>query len=411
MDRTLIWQLAFRYLRGKRSANAVPILSRISMLAIAVSSAAMIVIFSVFNGLESVAKDSYKAFYPELRITITRGKFFNADSAKLNAVKQIKGVKNVALVIEDNVLADDIDNTQMKVLTLKGIDNKYFDVNDTRQYITQGSDSVSAIHHTAIAGFRVVNELGLDIHFIDSKIALYYLNPAVTNPEADPTSAYQELLLHPDGVFKVEDEFDTKYVLAPLPLVQELFHEQGKYSSIEISTESGATEKVKGELQQLFGGSYKVESRYEQNRTMYSVMAGEKWGIYFILLLVLLIASFNMIGALSMLVIEKQKDIAILKAMGANAPDIRAIFMLEGVLWALTGGLTGIVLGTGICLAQQKFSIVKLQGDFLVSAYPVEMHPADLLLVIATIFTVGVLASWYPASRATKTLDPSLKSA
>ncbi len=411
MDRTLIWQLAFRYLRGKRSANAVPILSRISMLAIAVSSGAMIVIFSVFNGLESLAKDMYKAFYPDLRISAAKGKFFETDSAHLNAVKHLTGVKNVALVIEDNVLANDIDNTQMKVLTLKGIDNNYFDVNDTRQYITQGADSVSAIHHTAIAGFRVINGLGLDIHFIDSKIVLYYLNPTVTNPEADPTSAYQELLLHPDGVFKVQDDFDDKYVLAPLPLVQGLFHEEGKYSSVEISTEPGSTENVKEKLQQLFGNTYKVETRYEQNSTLYSVMAGEKWGVYFILVLVLLIASFNMVGALSMLVIEKQKDIAILKAMGANPQDIRAIFLLEGVLWALIGGVSGIILGYGICAMQQKFSIVKLQGDFAVSAYPVEMHAADLLLVMATIFVVGVMASWYPASRATKTIDPSLKSA
>lgn len=411
MDRTLIWQLAFRYLRGKRSANAVPILSRISMLAIAVSSAAMIIIFSVFNGLETIAKDMYKAFYPDLSISVVKGKFFEVDSAKLNAVKQINGVKNVTLVIEDNVLANDIDNTQMKALTLKGIDNKYFAVNEVKQYITQGSDSVSAIHHTAIAGFQVINQLGLDINFIDSKIVLYYLNPTITNPEADPASAYQELQLHPDGVFKVQDEFDTKYVLAPLPLVQDLFHEQGKYSSIEISAEPGSAEKIKEKLQQTFGSTYKVATRYEQNSSLYSVMTGEKWGIYFILLLVLLIASFNMVGALSMLVIEKQKDIAILKAMGADQRDIRAIFLLEGVLWALIGGLTGIILGIGICLAQQKFSIVKLQGDFSVPAYPVEIHPSDLLLVIVTIFTVGILTSWYPAGRATKTIDPSLKSA
>ena len=411
MDRTLIWQLASRYMRGKRSANAVPILSRISMVAIAVCSAAMIIIFSAFNGLETLAKDTYKAFYPDLRISVIKGKFFDADSSKLNAIKELNGVQHISMVIEDNVLANDIDNTQMKALTLKGIDAKYFDVNDTKQYIVKGADSVSLKHHTAIAGFKIYNELGLDVNFIDSKIVLYYLNPTVTNPEADPTSAYQELQLHPDGVFKVEDEFDDKYVLAPLPLVQELFHEPGKYSSIEISTAPGYAEKIKLHLQQLFGNAYKVETRYEQNRTMYSVMAGEKWGVYAILLLVLLIASFNMVGALSMMVIEKQKDIAILKAMGANPAAIRKIFLLEGVLWSLTGGVAGILFGLMICLSQEKFNIIKLQGSFLVSTYPVQINPSDILLVICTILVVGVLASWYPATRSTRTVDPSLKGA
>ncbi len=411
MDRTLIWQLAFRYLRGKRSANAVPILSRISMVAIAVSSAAMIIVFSVFNGLESVVKDTYKAFYPDLRISATRGKFFKTDSTQLNAIKQISGVQNLTTVIEDNLLANDDDNTQMKVVTLKGIDKNYFAVNDVKKYITHGDDSVSVVHHTAIAGARVINELGIDINFTDSKVEMYYPNPTVTNPEADPTNAYQVLRLHPSGVFKVQDEFDSKYIMAPLSLAQELFHAEGKYSSIEISTMPGTADKVKEQLQQLFGNGYRIETRYEQNRTMYMVMGGEKWAVYAILLLVLFIASFNMVGALSMLVIEKQKDIAILKAMGANPAAIRKIFVLEGVLWALAGGASGILLGTAICLAQQKFGFIKLQGDFLVPSYPVQIQVPDLALVIVTILTVGILAAWYPAIRATKTVDPSLKSA
>ena len=411
MDRILIWQLAFRYLRGKRSANAVPILSRISMVAIAVSSAAMIIIFSVFNGLESVVKDTYKAFYPDIRVSVIRGKFFEADTNKLNTIKHIDGVENVAMVIEDNVLAHDDNNTQQKVITLKGIDKKYFYVNDAKQYI-HGDDSVSTGHpYTAIAGARIINELGINVNFTDSKIELYYLNPNVTNPEADPTNAYQVLRLHPAGVFKVQDEFDSKYILAPLSLAQTLFHEEGKYSSIEISAEPNSIAKIKQELQKLFGSDYRVETRYEQNRTMYMVMGAEKWAVYAILVLVLLIASFNMVGALSMLVIEKQKDIAILKAMGADPAAIKKIFLLEGTLWSLTGGLAGILIGALVCAAQMQFSIIKLQGNFLVDAYPVQIQIGDLALVITTILVVGLLASWYPAIRATKAIDPSLKSA
>ncbi len=405
----LISQLAFRYLRGKRSANAVPILSRISMVAIAVSSAAMVIVFSVFNGLESLVKDNYNSFYPDLKISAVRGKFFKMDSAKLIAVRRINGVSSISAVIEDNVIADN--HGQQKVILLKGIDNNYFNVNDIRQFIVQGDDSVSEQGYTAIAGRHIINELGADVNIKFSTIELNYPNTAVTNPEADPMSAYQSLKLHPAGAFVIQDDFDSRYVLAPLSLVQELFHETSHYSSIEISADQRAIEKIKEQLHQLLGPGWKTETRYEQNKTMYMVMGAEKWAIHAILVLVLLIASFNMVGALSMLVMEKQKDIAILRAMGAQVETIRKIFLLEGVLWSLVGGLTGILLGCSICFAQQKFGLIKLGGGFFVDAWPVKIQLADLGLIIVTILTVGLLASWYPAIRATKTIDPTLKSA
>ncbi len=410
MNRTLIWQLAIRYLRGKRSANAVPILSRISMVAIAVSSAAMIIIFSVFNGLESMVKELYKGFYPEIRVTVVRGKFFPADSARLAAIRVISGVQAVSACIEDNAMVIDESNKGQNVIVVKGIDKNYFAVNDVKKYIVHGADSVSMGHpYTAIVGLHIINELGLDFNYPFSKMDLYYPNPTTTNPEADPASAYQQLSLHPAGIFKIENEFDSRYVLAPLPLVQQLFHAEGKYSSIEIKADPSSVEAIKKQLQQLFGTDYRVESRYEQNKTMYMAMHTEKWAIYAILVLVLFIAEFNMVGALAMLVIEKRKDIAILKAMGAQPAAIRSIFMLEGTLWSFVGGLGGILLGIAICLVQIQFKLVPMQGDFLASSFPVEIQTADLLLVMATILVVGVLAAWYPAMRATKAVDPSLK--
>jgi len=408
MDKTLIWQLALRYLRGKRSANAVPILSRISMVAIAVSSGAMIIIFSVFNGLESVVKDLYKSFYPDIKISVVRGKFFPMADTRFTAIKQIPGVSNITPVIEDNVFA--VNRDQQKVITLKGIENGYFKVNDIRPYIIEGDDSVSAgSPYTAIAGLRTMNELGADVNTM-SYIVLNYGNPEVTDPNANPLSAFESLRLHPAGVFKIGDEFDDKYVLAPLSLVQELFHQKGKYSSIEISADPVAIKDIKKQLEQMLGKAFAVETRYEQNKTLFMVMGAEKWAVYAILLLVLLIASFNMVGALSMLVLEKQKDIAILKAMGALPSTIRKIFLLEGMLWSLAGGIAGILLGCIICLIQLRFGIIKMGGSFLVDAFPVEIQFRDIFLDIVTIMAVGLLTSWYPAIRATKAVDPTLKS-
>ena len=408
MDLRLIWKLAYRYLRGKRSGNAVPVLSRISMVAVAVSSAAMIVIFSVFNGMGTLVKNQYKGFYPDLKVSVLKGKFFAADTARLLALKNISGVINFTPVIEDNVLA--ISNGQQMVLTLKGITSNYFDVNNIKDSIT-GTDSISEVLHTAILGRYIINVLGADVNNVFSNIELYYVNTKASSFAANPTEAYQSLKLHPVGSFNISDEFDSKYVLAPLTMVQGLFHEAGHYSSLELSAKQENVAQIKSRLQKLFGNGYIVETRYEQNRTLYRVISTEKWAVYAILLLVLLIASFNMVGALSMLVLEKQKDIAILRAMGAMATTIRKIFLLEGMLWSLVGGISGILLGTLVCLIQQQFGLIKLKGDFLVDAYPVEIQIQDIGLVLCTILAVGLLTSWYPALRATKATDPGLKSA
>lgn len=411
MNRTLSWQLAKRYFRGKRAANAVPVLSRISMVAIAVGSGALIILFSVFNGFEFLVKDLYKAFYPEIKISAAKGKFFSLPEDKWKAVKQVDGVQQMAGTIEDNVLANSED--EQIVATLKGIDNNYFKVSDVKQYIIEGRDSVSNYPSaTAILGMRLANQMGADVNNAFSYVMLYYPNTSMSNPSLDPASAFQSLKLKPDGQFRIQDDFDSKYILAPLSLVQTLFREEGKLSSVELKLKHGfAADDVKEKIASLLGPAYRVETRYEQNKTLYMVMRTEKWAVYAILSLVLLIASFNMIGALSLLVLEKRKDIAILKIMGAEPATIRRIFILEGLLWSLTGGGIGMVLGFLICLGQQYFHWVKLQGSFIIEAYPVKMQWQDFALVIFTIMLVGLLAAWGPAFRATKTEDPSLKSA
>lgn len=411
MSRTLVWHLALRYLRGKRTGNAVPILSRISMAAIAVGSCAMIVLFSVFNGFEHLVKDLYKAFYPEVKISADRGKFFSISPDKIAAIKAVKTVDQLSFVLEDNVLVNS--ETEQRVATLKGVDKNYMQVNDVEPYIIDGSDSIVAEPvPTAIIGMHIANQMGADVNNVFSKLVLYYPNADGGNFSLDPQAAFQSVQLKPDGVFRVQDEFDGKYILAALPVVQSLLKAEGKYSSIELKLANGGNaEKVQRQLQQILGASYKVETRFEQNRTLYMVMRTEKWAVYAILLLVLMIASFNMVGALSLLVLEKQKDIAILKTMGAQPTAVKAIFITEGILWALTGGFIGLVTGALLCLGQQHFQWIKLGGSFIIEAYPVSIQLPDMLLIIATIIVVGILAAWYPAMRAVKAEDPSLKGA
>ena len=397
--------IALRYLRGRRGANAAPLLSRISMLALAVGSAAMITLFSVFNGFEGVIGSLYTAFYADMRVTPARGKFFSLPPEKLKQLSNSGGIVHITPIIEDNVFVHN--DEEQVVVTLRGISPDYFEVNNLKPYIVAGRDSVhNGELPTAIAGMHIAARLGLSVDNDFSRLKVYYPNASAGNVILNPMDAVTTLELRPDGIFKVQEEFDQRYVLASLPLVQELFDAEGKWSSLEIKLSPGANERdVQRTVQQALGSGFKVETRYEQNKTLNSVMRSEKWATYVILLFVLLIASVNMIGAMSLLVLEKGRDMAVLTAMGAQRRTIRAIFLLEGMLWAAVGGGAGLLLGTLICLGQQQWGWIKLNGDFIIEAYPVALKAGDFIVIAVTVLAVGALAAVYPAIRAGRKLD------
>lgn len=399
--------IAFRYFKGRRGANAAPLLSRISMLALAVGSAAMIILFSVFNGFEQVIGDLYKAFYSDLRIAPAQGKFFTLEPAKMQSLSRIQGIERIAPVLEDNVFVRTED--EQIVVTLRGITSDYIQVNDLKPYIVEGRDSVLAgLQPTAIAGLHIASRLGLSVDNPFSRLTVYYPRMDGANPALNPLDAVSSLELRPDGFFKVQEEFDQRYVLADLTMVQELFNASGKWSSLELKLKPGVrAESVQAELKKLLGKDFTIDTRYQQNHTLNTVMRTEKWATYAILLFVLLIASVNMIGAMSLLVLEKNEDMALLAAMGARKSMIRAIFIWEGLIWAAAGGFTGLIFGTLICLGQKRWGWVELSGDFIIPAYPVALKASDFVVIGITVLGVGVLATLYPALRGTKKPDLS----
>jgi lipoprotein-releasing system permease protein len=400
-------RIAGRYLRGKRSANAVPVLSRISMTAIAVGCGALLVLFSVFNGFNAVIDKFYTAFYSDLRIRPAQGKTFIPTEAQLRQLSRVPGVQLVAPILEDQVLASG-DGTGTVVM-LRGVDGRYFSVASLKQYIRYGSDSVSTegFRPTALLGLGVAARLGISVENAFSRLHLHYPDASASPGNLDPGSAFRSLDLKPDGIFAVESEFDEHYILAPLPMVQDLLGAGGAISSFELKLDPRRASAAAKSIQSLFGSGFRVENRYAQNKTFYSVMAAEKWAVYLILLLVLLIASFNLVGALSMLVLEKRKDIAILQAMGADRSTVRSIFIMESMLWSLVGGAAGILFGALLCLGQQHFGWVRLEGSFLIEAYPVKLQPADVLVVLATALGLGALAGWLPSWRAAR-MEPGV---
>lgn len=393
--------IAWRYFRGKKSAQAINIISWISMGAIAVATAGMIVLFSVFNGLEGIMQQLYAVFYPDIKVVPASGKFFNVNEQQRQQIANLPGVATLSLSVEDLVLISG--HEEQKLATLKGVDKNWFAVSGIDSFIVgtvAGWEEPDRLP-PAISGLAISAAIGMDADNVFSRISLFYPQASNINP-ASPQSGLNSLLLKPDGYFSIQEEFDDKYVLTTLPAARKLFGLQAQQlSSIEIKLKSGASSRqVKKAIADLLGARYVVLNRFEQNRTLYMIMKGEKWAVYAIFLLVLAIASFNMIGTLSMLVLEKKKDITILKSMGATSGFIRRLFLTEGLLLAMVGGVIGLLLGLLLCIGQYAFGWIQLPPGFIIEAYPVSIQLSDVLLIVATSFMIGLLAALYPAARA-----------
>ncbi|NSL89044.1 ABC transporter permease [Chitinophaga sp. Mgbs1] len=397
----MVWQFASRYFRAKKSTNAINIIAWVSVAAIAIGTGALIVILSVFNGFEGLVKSLYSSFYPAIKVAPASGKTIVLTPAQLQQIAQVPGVAHYAAVVEEKAVLRYGDEPTIAVL--KGVDSSYNSVTDVKSNIVRGRfDTGDSIGYRAVLGLELEGALGVDVVHSLAPVTVYVPRRKV-NAFVTPEDALNNGILYPAGTFAIQQEFNSKYVITHIDFLRRLL-ELGDHemSALEIAAVPGANDnQLKMRLQQLLGKGYKVQTRYEQNQSLYAIMQTEKWAVYVILSFIMIIAAFNMIGSLYMLVIEKQKDITILKAMGARKSLIMRIFLVEGLIIAGIGALLGFVLGIAFCLIQQHFGIIKLEGtSFLVDSYPVSMNPADFLLVFITIVVIGLAASWYPARRA-----------
>lgn len=394
---------AWRYFKSKKTTNAVNIIAWISVVAIAVGAGALIVVLSVFNGFEGLVKGLYGDFYADVRIAPTTGKTMQLDSVQLGRIKQTKGVLQTSLIAEEKALLSNGDNSQA-IVFVKGVDENYTHVNGLTKHIIRGSfDAGKVDAPKLVVGAGIENATGVDALRPGIPATIYLPNKKAENLNS-VNEAFNSYNLNASGTFLVQQEFDNKYVFTNLAFMKFMLDmKENEYSSLELKTDSTQSDRIAAQLQTLLGSQYKVETRYQQNKSLYTVMKMEKWVIYGILSLILIVAAFNMIGALTMLVLEKQKDIAVLKAMGASNFTVRNIFLNEGFLLAGIGGLAGILLASLTCWLQIKFHLIKLQGgSFIIDYYPVKLDLLDFALVTATIFFVAFLASWIPARKASR---------
>jgi lipoprotein-releasing system permease protein len=393
---------AWRYFRSKKSTNAINIIAWVTVAAMAIGTAALVVVLSIFNGFEGLVKQLYSSFYPDVRITSATQKVLMLSKEALQKINSINGVTAVSCTVEENAHLQN--GTFRTNATLKGVDRNYATVTGVSSNLSNGvyelgDDDAPAL----VLGSGIENALNVMSDRAITPITIYLPKKGVAASN-NPLESIATFNGKPRGAFAIQQDFDNKYVLTNINVLKQMIGlGEDEYSTVELKLQQGADEStVIQTLQQQLGNKYLVENRYRQNRSLFAVMQLEKWAIYGILSLILIVAAFNMIGALTMLVMEKQQDVQILKAMGATNSFIQRIFLSEGVLLAMTGTIIGIALALLFCLLQVTFKIIPLEGSFVIDYYPVKVMATDLLLIMATVFLIAVVASWLPSVKAAR---------
>ena len=401
---------AWRYFKAKKSTNAINIIAWTSVGAIVIGTTALILVLSVFNGFEGLVKSLYSSFYTDLKISPASGKSITITAEQLQRLKSINGIKNYSLVVEEKALIQN--GEYQSVMYLKGVDENYRYVTGVADHIVKGEyDLGTEEAPKLILGVGVEGALGIqaDKNIFVLKIYL----PRKSNAEQiDPLNDISNDSIRTSSAFMIQQDFDNKYGITNIAFAKKALKiDANEYSGVEISlTDPTQADKLKIEAEKIFGKNYHVQTIYQQNQSLYAVMNMERWIIYGVLCLILVVAAFNMIGALTMLVLEKQKDISVLHALGANKNFIQKIFLSEGLLLALIGTIAGMLLALVIALLQINFHLIPLQGgSFLIDYFPVKLRLVDFLLVTVTVFIIALFASWLP-SRKAAAQDFSLRS-
>lgn len=391
------FRIARRYLFSGKSHNAINVISGISSVGVMVGTVALVFVLSIFNGFEVLFSDLFSAFDPDLKITKNEGKVFSLDTSEFEQLRSHKAVAVFTEVIEENALLK-FKEKQMPAL-IKGVSEDFKQMTRIDSIMFDGQFILfDGAFERAVPGTGVATVLGLGAHFIDP---LYIYAPKRTSKInlLRPESSFNQSATFVSGIFTVQqNEYDNQYVLVSLNLARNLFeYDEQSVSSVEIKLKEGADpKKSQKAIQQILGKDYSVKNRYEQQESYFNIMKVEKWITFLILSFILLIASFNIIGSLSMLIIDKKADIITLRSLGADNRLIKQIFLLEGWMISFVGAGMGVVIGAIISLLQEKVGFIKLGAGFIVENYPAVTQFSDIVLVFTTVLLIGFFAAWYP---------------
>ena len=378
-----------------KSPNAINIITGISIRGIGTGTMAIVIVLSAFNGISDLVFGLYNTFDPDIKISPKEGKSFVIDPASAEQIKKLNGVAYYTEVLQENALLK-YDDKQV-IATIKGVSDDFVKMTRLDTVIKEGE---FLLHHDsldyAVLGYGLARKLNISLSDFMNPLEIYVPkrgNQAYLNPE----DAFLIQRMEVSGIFSLNDDFDFRYCILPLSLARKLLDRKNELSAIEIGLKPGAdVQKVKKEIAEIVGIKFDIKSRFEQNEVLFKTINSEKWWTFLILAFILVIGTFNVIGSLTMLIIEKKKDIQTLMFLGADKMLVRKIFMREGLMITLTGAVSGLLLGLLLCWIQMRFKLVPFSEGFVVDSYPVKIIPMDLALVFGTVMLIGFFAAWYP---------------
>jgi len=392
--------IAKRYLISKKSHNVINIISWISVIGIAIGTMALIIVLSAFNGLESLVEDLYASFDPDLKITIKAGKTFKSSDFPKDKILNLSEVDFYTEALEEVALIKYED--KQTVATIKGVENSFYQMTGLDSMMFEGKILTKDNENAIVLGYGIADKLSLFLTGNGMKKVSIIVPKKGHKKGLTPDSEFNRKFASPSGIFMISPDFDTKYALTSINFVRKLLKNENGISSIEIGLKDNVNWKLaKEKIQEIVGNNYEVKTRFELNELIYKTNKTEKWITFLILSFILVIASFNIIGSLTMLIIDKQKDVWILKTMGANNSTIRKIFFAEGMLINFLGAFSGMFLGGIICWIQIHFGLLRLDGG-IVEFYPMKIDLLDFVNVSIIVIIIGLLASWYPVRMSTK---------
>lgn len=393
--------IARRYLFSKKSTHAINIISGISIVGVAVATMALVVTLSVFNGFHDLVASLLTAFDPQIEVVPAKGKTAPADDPILTQIRTMPEVDVATECVEDQALA--MYNGRQAMVRIKGVDDNFKNLTQIGNILYGDGDFTlhAANLQYGIPGIRVADVLGLGVEW-DGFMKIYAPRREGQLDMMNPTEGFvEDSLISPGVVFAVKQaRYDGEYILTSISFARNLFEQQGMLSQLEIKLKPGSNiNKVKAEMQSMAGDKYLVLDRMEQQEDTFRIMEIEKFIAYIFLTFILAVACFNIIGSLSMLIIDKKDDVATLRNLGANDKQIVRIFLFEGRMISAIGAVSGILLGLLLCWLQQEYGLVALgqsSGSFVVDAYPVSVHAEDILIIFLTVIAVGFTSVWYP---------------
>lgn len=399
----LSFYIAKRYLFSKKSHNAINVISGVSVCGVALATLALVCTLSVFNGFQDLVATFFTAFDPELKITAASGKVFDAYDERIEKLRKLSEIEVFSESLEDNAMVQY--NGKQAMVVIKGVEDNFNQLTAIDSILYGRGEMVlyDEIVDFAIPGVELTSILGTGIRFLDP-LEVYAPKRGTQINMANPASSFNVSYLHSSGlVFAVnQQKYDASYIITSLKFARDLFQYDTQVSSIELKMKEGVdTDAFAHKIGGILGNDFVVQNRYEQQADTFRIMQVEKLISYVFLTFILLVACFNVIGSLSMLIIEKKNDVVTLRGLGADDRLISRIFLFEGCLISFLGALVGVVLGLTLCLVQQEFGILTLgsganAGAFVVDAYPVSVHWQDVLLILVTVLVIGFLSVLYP---------------